>query len=1042
MKLKQKIIIISVIINLIIALSLGVTLNKFAGDIYYKAFLDSRLSLARSIALSIDGEKHKTLTTLSSASDAEYQRYLRFLNSIRKNEDYISYLFTINYDRRNDRLSYIVDSDILETDTVWITSEYFGMALTLGKDGRVNIKYNEENYTNDFLIKSGGMALPLTIRENGIIGINGKEILRITAGDPLALEASGKKLDRKNRELLIKTDTGTGEVEIYYSFTAKGESQSIPGELYMESKNVVERCKRIIDSQQDTVIRRDEQTSIYGQNISTVYGVIRDRNGTANGLVVIELFHREVAGFKKSMAIIAVAASLATFIITIILTGIMAEYIIKPIRKLTEVSEKVSGGDLDCRVKLSGNDELAVLASTFNSMVFNLKSAYSKLTAANDELKKANNLKDEFLANTSHELKTPLTGIIGIAESLIDGAAGALNEPQSSNLRMIVLSGRRLAFLVNDILDFSRMKNNDIVLHKKPVDLGQVSDVVLALITPMLGHKSLTLINRIAPDMPPVFADENRLQQILYNLIGNAVKFTDSGTVIISAKPHKGETEVIISDTGIGIPAERFDDIFKYFKQVDSSDTRSYGGTGLGLAITKNLVELHGGKISVSSRQGAGSVFRFTLPPAAEGAVTVEPASPESCFDRSYTPGDFIMNGLDDSAINEMLQIEKTAGRATILIVDDEAINLQVLGSQLRLEGYNILTAGNGMEAIDIIQNRHVPDLVILDVMMPKMTGYHVCSLIREKFSLHSLPVLLLTAKNRISDIVTGFEAGANDYLAKPFDRRELLARVDTLITLKDAVSKHNRLESIQKELEIAKRIQYSILPDALPAIPGLDIHASYKPMDLVGGDFYDFHCNNDRSVGILLADVSGHGIPAALISAMVKIAFSMQNPFYDRPDRVLMNIHSAIYGKCETQFVAASYLYINLENMKLFHSNAGHSPFIIYKKNSKELITAKCRGRIIGLVPIDRYEMREISIEHGDRIILYTDCVTETRNSSGDFFGEERFQQYIMERVHESAAQFTQSLQAHLEEWSGNSGLFEDDLTIIVIDVLLAQGA
>lgn len=265
---------------------------------------------------------------------------------------------------------------------------------------------------------------------------------------------------------------------------------------------------------------------------------------------------------------------------------------------------------------------------------------------------------------------------------------------------------------------------------------------------------------------------------------------------------------------------------------------------------------------------------------------------------------------------------------------------------------------------------------------------------------------------------------------------------MDTLITLKDAVGKHNRLESIQKELEIAKRIQYSILPDALPVIPGLDIHASYKPMDLVGGDFYDFHCINNRSVGVLLADVSGHGIPAALISSMVKIAFCMQNPFYDQPDKVLMNIHSAIYGKCETQFVAASYLYINLEKMTLLHSNAGHSPFIIYKKNSSELITAKSRGKIIGLVPVDKYELREIGIEHGDRIILYTDCVTETRNSSGDFFGEERFQQYIIERAHESAAQFTESLQSYLEEWSGNRGLFEDDLTVIVIDVLLAQGA
>lgn len=1039
--LRKKIIIISVVLNLIMALSLGITLYKFAGDIYYKAFLDSKLSLARSIALSIDGEKHKNMTDISAVSDPEYRRYLKFMNDIRKNEDYISYLFTINYDRVSNKLTYIVDSDILETDTVWITSEYFGMALTLGKNDKVKIKYNEEDYTDSFNIRVGDKILPLTIGDNGVISVGGREILRITARDPLSLEIAGRKLDRKNRELLVKTDPGIGDIEIYYSFTAKGESQSIPGELYMESKDVVERCKKIIENQQNIVVTRSEQTSIYGQNLSTAYGVIRDRNGAANGLVVIELFHREVTGFKKSMAFIAVAASLATFIITIILTAILAEYIIKPVRKLTEGAETVSTGNLDCRVDLRRDDELGVLASTFNSMVSNLRNAHQDLTVANEELKKANRLKDEFLANTSHELKTPLTGIIGIAESLIDGAAGDLSDAQRSNLQMIVISGKRLTHLVNDILDFSRMKNNDIALHKKAVDISQVTELVMTLITPMIGHKALKLINRISPDMPAVFADENRMQQILYNLMGNAVKFTDSGTVTVSAQISDGDAIISIADTGIGIPEERFDDIFKYFKQVDASDSRSYGGTGLGLAITKSLVELHGGRISVTSRPGSGSVFSFTVPVADESVNTKEPAGPKSYFDQSYKTGAIIINEAVEPYNRERNCRQRGDEKATILIVDDEPVNVKVLENQLSLEGYNILTAENGMEAIHIIQNRCIPDLVILDVMMPKMTGYHVCSLLREKFSLYSLPVLLLTAKNQINDIVAGFEAGANDYLSKPFDRRELLARVDTLITLKDAVSKHNRLESIQKELEIAKRIQYSILPEIIPAIPGLDIHACYKPMDLVGGDFYDFHCINNRSIGVLLADVSGHGIPAALISSMVKIAFCMQNPFFDQPDRVLMNIHSAIYGKCETHFVAASYVYINLERMKLLHSNAGHSPFIIYKKNSNELVTAHSRGKIIGLVPIDTCEMRELNIEYGDRIILYTDCVTETRNISGEFFGEDRLHHYIKEKAHENAGTFIRNLQLHLEDWSGNRGLFEDDLTIIVIDVLLAQG-
>jgi len=373
---------------------------------------------------------------------------------------------------------------------------------------------------------------------------------------------------------------------------------------------------------------------------------------------------------------------------------------------------------------------------------------------------------------------------------------------------------------------------------------------------------------------------------------------------------------------------------------------------------------------------------------------------------------------------------------ATILIVDDEPVNVQVLVNQLKLEGYSVLTAENGMEAINIIQNSCVPDLLILDVMMPRMTGYHVCSLIRERFSLYQLPVLLLTAKNQIQDIVAGFESGANDYLAKPFDRRELTARVDMLLTLKEAVSKHNRLESIHKELEIARRIQFSILPEKLPEMPGLDIQVAYKPMDLIGGDFYDFHYTDNRRIGILVADVSGHGIPASLISSMVKIAFYMQAQFYDQPDKLLMNIHAALYGKCETHFVAASYIYIDLDRKKLLHSNAGHSPLIILKKNTGEVITIKSKGKILGVFPIESCEMREIDIESGDRIILYTDCVTETRNVSGEYFGDERFHEYVISNADTSAAAFTHGIETHLAQWSGNKGLFEDDLTVVVTDI------
>jgi len=1035
--LKKKIILYSLITDLIIAVSLGVTLYIYVGELYYKAFLDSKESLARSIALSIDGEKHKTLTTLASSKDPEYQRYLNYLNKIRLHEDYISYLFTINYDSRNDKLTYIIDSDIMKTDTIWITTEFFGLALSIGKDDEITIKYNETIYTKDFDIQIGENKIPLKISETGVISLGDKELVKIISRSPLTLESSGKILSIKNRELYSNAYINNKPVELYCSFTARGESQSIPGELYAESKDVVERCKQVIKSQRNTIVRRDIQTSIYGKNTSTVYGIITDRNGVANGLVVIEIFQGEVSNFKRSIVITSLLVSLVAFLFTIILTVILAEYIIIPIKKLTRGTQKVSEGNLECKIRINRTDEFGVLADAFNSMVGNLKKAYMEITSANAELKKANRLKDDFLANTSHELKTPLTGIIGIAESLIDGAAGNMTDTQTSNLQMIVFSGKRLTHLVNDILDFSKMKNNDIILHKKPVDMRQITELVSTLLTPVIGSKPVKIHNNINAKMPPAYADENRIQQIMYNLMGNAIKFTDSGSITVSSSQSESEMEISIADTGIGIPEEKFGDIFEYFKQIDSSNTRSYGGTGLGLAITKKLVELHGGKISVSSRPGSGSIFKFTIPTADNAEISLEKIEPKSYLDNSYISGGMILKDSAEDNVTDKSHKHRACTDATILIVDDEPINVQVLVNQLKLEGYNVLTAESGMEAINIIQNDCVPDLMILDVMMPRMTGYHVCNIIRERFSLYQLPVLLLTAKNQIQDIVAGFEAGANDYLAKPFDRRELIARVDMILTLKEAVSKNNRLESIHKELEIARRIQYSILPENLPDMPGLDIQVSYKPMDLVGGDFYDFHYTDNRKIGILVADVSGHGIPASLISSMVKIAFCMQSQFFDQPDKLLMNIHSTLYGKCETHFVAASYIYIDLDRMKLLHSNAGHSPLIILKKNTGEVITVKSKGRILGIFPDILCEMKEIDIESGDRIILFTDCVTETRNVSGEYFGDERFNEYVKNNADKNAEIFTHGIENYLIEWSGNKGLFEDDLTVVVTDIL-----
>ncbi|MGB3149881.1 MAG: ATP-binding protein, partial [Maribacter sp.] len=390
-------------------------------------------------------------------------------------------------------------------------------------------------------------------------------------------------------------------------------------------------------------------------------------------------------------------------------------------------------------------------------------------------LKRVDKLKDEFLANTSHELRTPLNGIIGLSESLFDRA----NETsQKEDLSMIISSGRRLASLVNDILDFSKLKNFDIEIQRKPVDLYSLVDIVLRMNAPLGTGKSLVLENKVSKDLQSAFGDENRLQQIFNNLIGNAIKFTESGHVTVAAKLEDDVITVSVADTGIGIPEEKRELIFQEFQQADGSISRKFAGTGLGLSISKRLAELHGGKMWLESELGNGSTFYFTLPASEEKA-----ARPAGAPQLARIAIETAIENPGNQAEDEKPSISHDRIKH-ILVVDDEPINHQVLKNHLAQETYRLTTAMNGEEALRALDNNTKYDLVLLDVMMPRMTGYEVCQKIRERFMPSELPIIMVTAKNQVQDLVHGLNIGANDYLAKPFSKQEFLARIKTHLDL------------------------------------------------------------------------------------------------------------------------------------------------------------------------------------------------------------------------------------------------------------------
>jgi len=482
--------------------------------------------------------------------------------------------------------------------------------------------------------------------------------------------------------------------------------------------------------------------------------------------------------YLRHISITIVGVSLG---LSIIISIVISRLLGRPLAKLQASAQQLHDGNFNTYIDIESPDEFGRLAKTFNKMTLQLHESFAVLETKNQALQQLDQLKDEFLANTSHELKTPLHGIIGLAESLIEGATGELSDKTKANLRMITNSGYRLVALVNDILDFAKLKHKHIELQLKTVGLREITDIVLTLSQPLIKQKNLQLLNTLPPKIPPVWADENRLQQILHNLIGNAIKFTEAGTVEISATELEELVAVTVTDTGIGIPPDKFDQIFESFEQVDGSTTRAYGGTGLGLTVAKQLVELHGGKIWVESTLGEGSTFTFTLPISAQA----NQASVNSCI----LPAPPI-----DQKLTEINSSPPTsADTFKILIVDDEPVNLQVLINYLSLQNYLVEQAASGLEALEKLEAGFKPDLMLLDIMMPKMSGYEVCQKVRERFPASELPILMLTAKNQVHDLVIGLEAGANDYLSKPISQKELLARIKTHISLYNLNNSYSR---------------------------------------------------------------------------------------------------------------------------------------------------------------------------------------------------------------------------------------------------------
>ena len=433
-----------------------------------------------------------------------------------------------------------------------------------------------------------------------------------------------------------------------------------------------------------------------------------------------------------------------------------------------------------------------------------------ELANKNTELNKLDRLKDEFLANTSHELRTPLNGIIGLSDALLQGVAGTLSVKATHNLGLIKSSGQRLFGLVVDLLDMSKLKSGKVELTWDIVDLYGIANTVLEVTKSTIVGKKLELINDILHGTI-VHGDKNRLEQVLYNLIGNAVKFSESGFVRIHTIIQGERIQVCVEDTGIGIARDQQQEIFNEFVQADGSTERAYAGTGLGLSVVKQLIALHHGTVEVASELGKGSIFSFDLRIA---DAVLKQDLPDQAKARMSKSGDvhsssnaamagMAKSGDVHSSTNNAVMAksgdvhsstnavmaelpksgQKSINAKTILIVDDEELNREVLANYLEINNFESLIARDGLEGLAMIQST-LPDLIMLDIMMPQMSGYDFCRKVRETYSETELPIIMVTAKTKEEDLALGFMVGANDYVTKPYNRDILFARVSTHLTI------------------------------------------------------------------------------------------------------------------------------------------------------------------------------------------------------------------------------------------------------------------